>query len=211
MRLKDIVITFGSFVKTPTKRKLIRHAFQLSNKKGLEIGGPSSIFSLKSFFPVYLFSKKIDGVNFSINTIWEGSIKEGYNYEYYKNKKGYQYISEASDLNRIESVKYDFLLSSHCLEHTANPIKALKEWNRVLKINGYIILVLPDKNFTFDAQRPITTFEHLKNDFGNATTETDDTHFNEVISLHNIENDKGVETKQQLIDRTKNNYENPEY
>ncbi|HEX5153349.1 MAG TPA: hypothetical protein VFW07_17985 [Parafilimonas sp.] len=65
-------------------------------------------------------------------------------------------------------------------------------------------LVLPDKNYTFDEFWPVTRFEHLKKDFDEQTNEADDIHFAEVISLHNIEKDNGVKTKQVLIDRTNN-------
>ena len=68
-----------SFVSKPGKRKLISIAYSLKNKTGLEIGGPSKFFDLKSYFPVYLFAKRIDGVNFSTETVWEGKIEEGKN------------------------------------------------------------------------------------------------------------------------------------
>jgi predicted SAM-dependent methyltransferase len=208
MTIKEKIVTGISYLLHSKKRKLITIASQFKSQIGLEIGGPSSFFSLRSYFPVYLFAERIDGVNFSNSTVWEGSISEGYNFSYHAHKKGFQYISEASDLSKIKSDKYDFILSCHCLEHTANPIKALKEWNRVLKINGQIILVLPDKNYTFDERRPITTFDHLKVDFEKGTDENDTTHFNEVIGLHKIEKDGGLKTQQQLIERTNNNFIN---
>ena len=54
----------------------------IQNKSGIEIGGPSKIFHKE--IPVYRFIKKLDGVNFSNNTIWQGSISEGENYNFYK-------------------------------------------------------------------------------------------------------------------------------
>lgn len=208
MTIKEKIVTSISYLLHSEKRGLINFASKLKSKVGLEIGGPSHSFSIRSYFPVYLFAKRIDGVNFSNNTIWEGNIFEGENFNYYKGKRGFQYIAEATDLSKIKNNKYDFLLSCHSLEHTANTLKALGEWNRVLKNNGYLILVLPDKNFTFDEYRPVTDFEHLKADFDNNTDEADETHFDEVISLHNIEKDAGVKTKDELIKRTRANYEN---
>ena len=208
MAIKERIVTGISYSLHAKKRELINFAGKLKSKVGLEIGGPSHSFSIRSYFPVYLFAKRIDGVNFSNSTIWEGNIAEGENFNYYKGKRGFQYIAEATDLSKIENNKYDFLLSCHSLEHTANPIKALKEWNRVLKPNGDLILVLPDKNFTFDELRPITTIEHLKKDYESQIGEDDATHFDEVINLHKMNKDNGVETKQELIDRTLNNYIN---
>ncbi len=208
MNIKEKIVTKISYLRHPYKRKLISIASKFKSKIGLEIGGPSNSFSIRSYFPVYLFAKRIDGVNFSNNTIWEGSINEGVNYSYYADKKGFQYIAEATGLSKIESNSYDFILSCHSLEHTANPLKALQEWNRVIKIDGYMILILPDKHYTFDKDRPTTNFEHLKEDFENNIDEKDDTHFDEIIRLHNLEEDRGVKTKEELITRTNNNYEN---
>jgi predicted SAM-dependent methyltransferase len=208
MTIREKIVTTISYLLHPQKRELISFAKNFKSKTGLEIGGPSSIFSIKSPLPVYLFAKGIDGVNFSNKTVWEGQIFEGETYKYFKHKKGLQYISEASDLSKIENEKYDFIISSHCLEHTANPIKTLKEWNRVLVDGGYFVLVLPDKNFTFDKNRPVTSFKHLLQDFKNNIDETDETHFDEVIRLHNINLDKGTTTKEELINRTKNNFLN---
>ena len=208
MTLKDKIVTGISYLLHPQKRKLIKLAVIFKSKLGLEIGGPSAFFSIRSYLPVYLFAERIDGVNFSNSTVWEGSIAEGENFEYYPGKKGYQYISEATDLSKIPDGKYDFILSCHSLEHTSNPIKALKEWNRVLKKDGKFALVLPDKNFTFDEFRPVTKFEHLEADFEKNMDEQDETHFAEVISLHSFKKDTGILTKEQLIERTNNNYSN---
>jgi SAM-dependent methyltransferase len=208
MKIFQYTVTLLSYLLRSEKRKLIRISYRLKNKIGLEIGGPSKFFDLKSYFPVYVFAKRIDGVNFSTETVWEGTIKEGKSYHYGNEKTGYQYICEASELKNIETESYDFLLSCHSLEHIANPIKALKSWNSVLKPGGKIVLVLPDKNFTFDQRRPYTTFEHLVNDFENNTTEKDTTHFEEVIQLHDIERDDNITSVSELKNRTENNYTN---
>lgn len=182
---------------------LIKLAKQFNNLNGLEIGGPSSIFRVKGIFPVYVFAKNIDGVNFSESTIWEGKLKAGSRFNYFDQLAGYQYIAEATDLNMIESGKYDFVLSSHSLEHTANPIKALKEWNRVLNNNGKLVLVLPDKANTFDYKRPYTSFEHLVNDFERDIKEDDKTHIEEIMQLHDFSRDNTtgkVEFEERLKD-----------
>jgi SAM-dependent methyltransferase len=206
MSYKDYLITGLSYLKQSAKRKLIREAYRLKGQSGIEIGGPSKFFSLKGGFPVYLFAEKIDGVNFSTDTVWEGQIKEGKNYGYYDSKSGYQYIAEATDLGKIPDNKYDFVLSCHSLEHVANPIKALMEWKRVIKAGASLVLILPDKRFTFDIARPYTSFEHLVEDYKANTDEHDTTHFHEIEQLHDRSKDPGMSPTVKMEDRLKDNY-----
>ena len=208
MTLFEKIITTISYLKQPTKRRMIQLAATFKGQEGIEVGGPSAFFSFKSAFPIYLYANKIDGVNFSNNTLWEGKIKEGNLYNYYKNKKGFQFIGEAAHLKDVNDASYDFVLSCHSLEHVANPIKALKDWSRVMKTKGRLVLVLPDKEFTFDNKRPVTTLAHLIEDYKNNTTEEDSTHFEEVIEMHDFKQDAFVQSKEDLIKRTNLNIEN---
>ncbi len=65
----------------------------------------------------------------------------------------------------------DFIISSHVLEHFSNPIKALIEWNRLIKPNGIIFMIIPHKERTFDKNRLRTTLQHLINDYQTNNTE----------------------------------------
>ena len=55
----------------------------------------------------------------------------------------------------------DFIISSHVLEHIPDPIKALKEWHRVIRPGGYIFMIVPHKERTFDKERPRTPLLEL--------------------------------------------------
>ncbi len=96
MRIKDLIITLGSYVRQPQKRNLIHFARQFKGLKGIEIGGPSGFFGLRGGLPIYIFADQVDGVNFSTETIWEGSIQQGKTYRYHSGKTGLQYITEAT-------------------------------------------------------------------------------------------------------------------
>jgi len=192
MYLNSFRTSLAESLQKDKNKKWFKQYYQFfEGKKGFEVGGPSPLFS-GDIFPIYQLSETIDGCNFSDTTVWEGEIKSG-TYQYYKNKKGVQYISEGSDLHKIQDEQYDFLLSCHNLEHIANPLKTITEWKRVVKKGGVIFLVLPDKRFTFDKKRPYTTFEHLLSDFANDTAEDDLTHIPEVLQLHNLKLDFGSE------------------
>ncbi len=185
-------------------KKIIYPYFQ--DKTGLEVGGPSRIFSRE--LPLYKIAKSIDGCNYSTNTVWEGNIAEGKSYNYATGKTGYQFIREASDLKGIADNQYDFLIASHCLEHCANALKTTAEWLRVIKPGGCLLMILPDRRFTFDHKRPVTTFEHLLDDYKNNIDEHDLTHLEEVFSLHDRSMDKGAGTEEAFKERSYKNFEN---
>jgi len=178
------------------------------NKSGLEIGGPSSIFTKNGKLPLYPVIKNLDNCNFTNNTIWQGHIKQGKNYRYEKDKLGYQFICEGTNLSKIVSESYDFVISSNVLEHIANPLKAIKEWLRIIKINGILLLIIPNKNDNFDHNRPLTSFNHLILDFENDIQEDDLTHIDEILKLHDLSKDPPAGNFEQFKKRSLKNYEN---
>lgn len=54
--------------------------------------------------------------------------------------------ADATDLSMFSSQSMDAVFSSHLLEHVENAAKALKEWWRVIKHGGCLVLYLPHKN-----------------------------------------------------------------
>jgi hypothetical protein len=73
-------------------------------------------------------------------------------------------VTDGETLAGVANGSQDFLIASHMLEHTEDPIGTLKHFFRVLKVGGSVFIVLPDKRFTFDVDRPVTPFEHLVRD-----------------------------------------------
>ena len=55
---------------------------------------------------------------------------------------------------------FDFVISSHVIEHFYDPMKALLEWERVAK--KYIFIIVPHKERTFDKDRELTTVGDLQ-------------------------------------------------
>jgi len=60
---------------------------------------------------------------------------------------GAQIKGEGDYLPWFNDNSLDYVFSSHCLEHIIDPKKALHEWTRILKVGGYLILILPHKKF----------------------------------------------------------------
>ena len=83
----------------------------LRGSKGLEIGGPSSLFASQGIFPVYGIVGSLYNCNFSRNTVWEGRIEEGLTFSFHRKRRpGHQYICEATDLGSISTDTYDLVL-----------------------------------------------------------------------------------------------------
>lgn len=178
-------------------------------KSGIEIGGPSQVFSRRGIFPVYPVVENIDNCNFCSTTIWEGAVGQGKTYRFDPMKlPGEQHIFEATAMSALSSSIYDFVLSSHMLEHTANPILALCEWKRLLKDDGALVLLLPNCRFTFDHQRPVTTMAHLISDFKAQISEDDLTHLPEILALHDLARDPDAGDMEAFRSRSKRNFEN---
>lgn len=159
----------------------------LQDRVGLEIGGPSELYCSAGLYPIYPHAARVDSCNFSSRTVWDDlsgdRLKEG------AYARGDAFVGEATDLRFIADDQYDFVLSSHVLEHCANPLKALNEWRRVVKLGGTMLLVLPHRDGTFDHRRPVTPLRHLLADFERDTPENDLTHLPEILQLHDLEMD----------------------
>jgi SAM-dependent methyltransferase len=188
-----------------------RRLFQrkIVGKFGLEIGGPSSVFGDSGELPLYGFVAGLDNCVFAQETIWEGKRQQGHTFFYHRKKeKGFNFILEASDLSAIDDHKYDFLLSSHSLEHISNPVRALKEWIRVVKPEGTLIVLLPNYRRTFDHRRKPTSIAHMLEDYVLGRDESDLTHLSEILELHDLSRDPGAVSKEQFISRSHRNLEN---
>lgn len=183
-----------------------RYVAAVRGRQGIEIGGPSPLFG--KVLPLYQAAATVDGVNFSDSTVWEGTIRPGPNYRYFADKAGWQYIADAVDLSEIEAQSRDFVISSNCLEHVANPIKALHEWRRVLREEGALVLVLPNSRNNFDHRRPITSFEHLVDDYDRGMPENDMTHLEEILELHDLSMDPPAGDIEQFKRRSADNFRN---
>jgi len=56
------------------------------------------------------------------------------------------YDGDAMMMDGVPDASYDFVHSSHCLEHLHSPTIALKNWVRICKPNGYLVLMVPDED-----------------------------------------------------------------
>jgi SAM-dependent methyltransferase len=53
---------------------------------------------------------------------------------------------DAQVMNGVSDEQFDFVHSSHCLEHLAEPLTGLRAWLRVLRSGGHLIISVPDED-----------------------------------------------------------------
>jgi predicted SAM-dependent methyltransferase len=88
-------------------------------------------------------------------------------------------------LGNIADRSQDFVIANHFLEHCQNPIGAISNMLRVLKNGGILYMAVPDKRYTFDINRPVTTFQHLLNDYRDGGLNSKRTAFEEWVKYVN--------------------------
>jgi SAM-dependent methyltransferase len=85
--------------------------------KGVDIGGkPDPLCLYKELFPLMEAVKTWD---------WEDG--------------------DAQFLQGVDDGSFDFVHSSHCLEHLVDPVEGLRNWLRVVREGGYLVITVPDE------------------------------------------------------------------
>jgi SAM-dependent methyltransferase len=63
---------------------------------------------------------------------------------------------DAQYLAGVPDGSYDFVHSSHCLEHLHDPVEGLGNWLRVVKPGGHLIVTVPDEDLYEQGRFPST-------------------------------------------------------
>ena len=105
---------------------------------------------------------------------------------------GWTIVGEAGALPMLADWSYDAVISSHVIEHLANPIKAIRDWHRLTRPGGSLLAVIPRRELGFDHLRPETPFDHIQRDYARDVGEDDQTHVEEVLRLHDVTMDSGA-------------------
>jgi SAM-dependent methyltransferase len=72
---------------------------------------------------------------------------------------------DAQFLETVANNSYDFVHSSHCLEHLVDPQEGLKNWFRILRPNGHLIVTIPDEDLYEQGLFPSTFNKDHKKTF----------------------------------------------
>jgi FkbM family methyltransferase len=90
------------------------------------------------FAPETILRSKL--AEFSRNYQTADLFAQGYNYEHI------DFNMDIADMRSIENETYDCVIAFDVLEHVPAHLKAIEEVNRVLKIGGYCIFAIPQKD-----------------------------------------------------------------
>jgi SAM-dependent methyltransferase len=119
----------------------------LGNLKGIELGG-------SAHNPFHLNTINVDWTN-RLDTSWkEEEIKQC------GETVKVDVVADGGNLP-FKDGEWDFVVSSHCLEHNWNTIGAIKEWLRVVRDGGFVFTIFPHPERTFDRGRSRTSLRDL--------------------------------------------------
>jgi ubiquinone/menaquinone biosynthesis C-methylase UbiE len=103
--------------------------------------------------------------------------------EYAGVKSNSQIVEDAHAMNSVADNTFDYLVTSHVIEHSPNPIRLIKELVRVVKTGGYLYNIIPHKDRIYDKDRALTTLQHLRDDFSGDVFTEDQTHLAEYACM----------------------------
>jgi SAM-dependent methyltransferase len=92
-------------------------------------------------------------------------------------------VDDGEHLSTLPDDQYDFIIANHFLEHTENPFATLSNFVRVLRTGGRIFMAIPDKRWTFDKTRPVTTLDHLLGDYRAGPNTSRRQHYDEWLRV----------------------------
>jgi predicted SAM-dependent methyltransferase len=61
---------------------------------------------------------------------------------------------DANKISEFVEDRFDYVFSSHCLEHMMDPYSALREWWKLVKPGGYLYVLVPDEDLYEQGQWP---------------------------------------------------------
>lgn len=70
-------------------------------------------------------------------------------------------VDDGETLAKFKNNSVDFIIANHFIEHCLDPIGTILNMYKKLRKGGIIYMAVPDKRYTFDKPRPITTYAHL--------------------------------------------------
>ena len=105
-------------------------------------------------------------------------------------------IDDGETLTIFENESLDFIIANHFFEHCLNPLGTLRTHLAKLRKGGILYYAIPDKRFTFDVERPLTTIEHLIGDDQDGGLSSREEHFRSWAIYHDkLQNEEAIKNR----------------
>lgn len=92
-------------------------------------------------------------------------------------------VDDGETLSTLADGSLDFVIASHVLEHTQDPIGTLHRHLAVLRPGGRLVLALPDRRTGIDERRAPTSLDHLLADRADGGAGSRAQHYREWAEL----------------------------
>jgi predicted SAM-dependent methyltransferase len=174
---------------TPDLRKVLTEAFLAGD--GIEIGG----LHLPLRVPRSVRVRYVDRMPVA-------ELRQHYPELANENLVPVDIIDDGEKLATFENESQDFIIANHFLEHTQDPIGTIMRLLQVLRPQGILYMAVPDKRFTFDERRPLTSLDHLIRDHVEGPEWSCESHFREWVEIVcQIHGDAQVEAVRDLMEK----------
>lgn len=88
---------------------------------------------------------------------------------------------DKGDFSPLTLQKFDFFIANHVIEHLVNPIRFLEEIHEVMIPSSILYISVPNKEYTFDKYRELTSNDHLWCEYQDNTNELTTEHLNDFL------------------------------
>lgn len=92
------------------------------------------------------------------------------------------FVTSLEEMQGIDDRSVDFILAAHVIEHTRNPLLALRSAFEKLRLGGMFVLIVPEKRLCFDRDRRTTPLDHVIADYEQPSAARDVLHYVEFYS-----------------------------
>ena len=139
------------------RKKFLLSGLDLAKLRGLEIGALASPMVEKNEGPIHYVDHATTA---DLITKYAGQIDP-------KRIRNVDYVwsPEAQLSSVVENEKFDYIVASHVIEHVPDVIGWINQLSECLSPGGVLCLAVPDKRYTFDIARPLSTLGEMIQSF----------------------------------------------
>ncbi len=92
-------------------------------------------------------------------------------------------VDNGETLATFTESSQNFIIANHFIEHCQDPIGTILRHFQVLRPGGILYMAVPDKRYTFDLPRPVTTLAHHLRDYEEGPGWSRREHYEEYFRL----------------------------